>query len=91
MQITVAASLAINMTAASAASFSPANGSFTDWVPKPTASGTSMPIIAMSVAANNSIAKSLFRAFAQAAVRSNERMKTMANTAAHAPGPAQLG
>ena len=91
MQMTVAASLAINMTAASAASFSPANRSFTDWVPKPTASGTSMPMTAMSVAANNSIARSLLRAFAQAAVRNSERIKTMANTAAHAPRPSTTG
>ena len=91
IQTTVAASLATSISAASPTSFSPANRSFTDWVPSPTASGTSMPIRAISVAANSSMPRSLLRALAHAAVRNSERIKTIANIAAQAPRPSTTG
>ena len=50
-----------------------------------------MPIIAISVAASSSVPRSLFLAFAHAAVRNSERIKTIANIAAQAPKPSTIG
>ena len=45
----------------------------------------------MSVAASSSMASSLLRDLAQAAVRNSERIKTIANIAAQAPSPSTTG